>query len=91
MANIPNNEIHYTSSNGKIVTPANSNFSGVTIVSNIYENGVGIITFDGNVTSIGDWAFYECRSLISITIPQVLEIVLSLIVEVLLQPQYQTQ
>ena len=68
---IPDNEIWYTSSDGNIVTPYHtySYIFGTDIVSNTYENGQGIITFDGCVTNIGDWAFYDCSSLTSITIP----------------------
>ncbi|MBR4589725.1 MAG: leucine-rich repeat domain-containing protein [Bacteroidaceae bacterium] len=85
---IPNNEIHYKSSDGNIVRPASridtdeetgdsiliydgpyNNIFGANIISNTYENGVGIITFDGNVTSIGNSAFYECTDLTSVAIP----------------------
>ena len=66
---IPNNEIWYTSSDGKIVTPYKTDAFGVSIKSNVYEDGKGVITFDGNVTSIGYSAFCDCSSLTSITIP----------------------
>lgn len=61
--------IRYTSTDGKIVTPYKTDVFGVNIVSNTYEDGVGIITFDGPVTSIGDYAFSDCSSLKSVTIP----------------------
>ena len=61
--------ITYTSSDGNIVTPYDSTAFGANIVSNTYENGVGTITFDGSVTSIGRSAFEVCSSLTSITIP----------------------
>ena len=64
-----NNEIWYTSSDGAVVTPYKSDVFGANIVSNTYENGKGIITFDGDVTSIGKRTFYYCTSLTSITIP----------------------
>ena len=64
----PNNEIWYTSSDGKIVTPYKTKVFGANIVSNIYENSKGIITFDGDVTQIGDSAFRNCTSLTSVTI-----------------------
>ncbi len=64
-----NNEIWYTSTDGNIVEPHDSSVFGANIVSNTYENGKGVITFDGEVTKIGDNAFYECQSLTSITIP----------------------
>ena len=66
---IPNNEIWYTSSDGNVVTPYDANVFGATIVSNTYSNGKGVITFDGDVTTIGDWAFTNCSSLTLVTIP----------------------
>jgi hypothetical protein len=51
------NEIWYTSTDGNIITPYKKDVFGANIVSNTYENGKGIITFDGEVTSIGDSAF----------------------------------
>ena len=61
--------ITYTSTDGKIVTPNATDVFGANIVSNTYKNGVGTITFDGPVTSIGDWAFFYCDGLRSITLP----------------------
>ena len=63
-----NNKIWYTSSDGSIITPYSYVF-GANIVSNTYENGQGVITFDAPVTSIGENAFYDCTSLTSVTIP----------------------
>ena len=42
---------------------------GANIVSNIYGNGQGVITFDGDVTLIDFGAFISCYALSSITIP----------------------
>ena len=44
---------------------------GANVVSNEWnsETCEGIITFDGDVTTIGDYAFYYCYSLTSVTIP----------------------
>lgn len=64
------NEILYTSSDGKIVEPTHTDKFGANITSNIYENGKGVITFDGNVTSIGETAFCNCSTLQKISIPE---------------------
>ncbi|MBR5464396.1 MAG: leucine-rich repeat domain-containing protein [Alistipes sp.] len=66
---VPSNQIWYTSTDGKIVTPYRDNF-GAYFVSNTYTNGKGVLTFDGAVTTIGWTAFYECTSLASIMIPE---------------------
>ena len=63
------NRIIYTSSDGNIVSPDNSNRFGATIISNKIINGIGVITFDDSVTTIGEKAFYHCDSLTSVTIP----------------------
>ncbi len=64
-----NNIIYYTSSDGKVVTPYATDVFGANIVSNTYENGQGVIKFDGDVTQIGQGAFVWCYSLTSIIIP----------------------
>lgn len=68
LSSMASNKIYYTSTDGKVVTPNNPNVFGANIVSNTYENGQGVITFDGEVTKIGDDAFYGCE-LTSILIP----------------------
>ena len=65
---VPNNEIWYTSSDGNIVTPFDAKVLP-TIVSNTYNNGKGVIKFATDVTSTGDFAFYDCAGLTSIDIP----------------------
>ena len=67
----PNNEIWYTSSDGKVVKPykEGKGIFGAEIESNTYKDGKGIIKFSGNVTTIGGAAFYECKNLTSVTIP----------------------
>ena len=65
----PNNVIYYTSTDGQIVTPKKTDDFGADIVSNEYVGGRGVITFDGDVTSIGDSAFSGCSDLSSISIP----------------------
>ncbi len=52
-------EIRYTTADGNVLEPKNSGVDifGANIISNTYENGVGIIKFDGPVTMIGNSAF----------------------------------
>ena len=63
----PNNEIWYTSSDGKVVKP--KDVFGAVIESNTYKNGKGILKFQGDVTTIGKDALYRCDNLTSVTIP----------------------
>ena len=69
VASVPNNQIWYTSSDGNVVTPYETDYFDANIVSNTYSDGKGVITFDGDVTTIGEWAFSFCTSLTSVTIP----------------------
>ena len=62
-------KIFYTSTDGRIVTPSTPSAFGAAIVSNTYANGVGVIVFDRNITTIGGSAFSGCSSLTSVTIP----------------------
>ena len=66
---IPNNQIWYTSTDGKIVVPYATDGFGANIISNTYENEKGVITFDGEIKAIGNWTFRGCHSLASINIP----------------------
>ena len=63
-------KIFYTSSDGKIVTPFNHDAFPGNIVSNTYENGQGVMTFDLQVMNVGLEAFYNCTTLTSVTLPQ---------------------
>ena len=65
----PSNVIYYISSDGATVKPYADDVFGANIISNEYVNGMGVITFDGDVTSIGDWAFGYCSSLTNIFLP----------------------
>ena len=67
-----NNEIYYTNgSTTEATTPYKTDVFGVNIVSNTYdaEKECWVIKFNGEVTTIGSSAFYDCSSLTSITIP----------------------
>lgn len=61
--------IQYTSTDGNIVTPYSASAFGATIVSNVYSDGIGTITFDADITSIGNNAFYNRSKLLTITVP----------------------
>ncbi len=69
VAPIPTNEIHYTAT--AKVTPYRTYLFGANIVSNEWDEATsqGVMTFDGNVTKIGNQGFHNCSSLASITIP----------------------
>lgn len=69
------NIITYTSSDGQVITPKNATTFGANIVSNVYKNGKGTITFDGEVTCIDTEAFRDCRSLTSIDIPSSVSVI----------------
>lgn len=64
-----NNEIWYTSKDGKVVTPTLTSGFGAEIVSNTYTDGLGVIKFDGPVTKIGYRAFDENSTIKSIILP----------------------
>ena len=66
----PTWQITYTSSDGNIIMPYRTYVFGANLISNKYSDGQGILTFDGPVRSIGEYAFYGCSSLTSITIPE---------------------
>lgn len=63
-------KIYYTTTDGNIVSiSAYTDWGGAQIVSNTYENGQGVITFDREITTIGNSAFYERPNLKEIHIP----------------------
>lgn len=63
-------ELWYTTISGNPIVPNDpSAFGGAAIVSNVYENGKGLISFDSALTEIGYRAFFDCADLASVTIP----------------------
>ena len=67
----PSDEIWYTNdSTTEPTKPYKTDVFGANIVSNTYseDSERWVIKFDGDVTTIGDNAFYDCRSLTSVTI-----------------------
>ncbi len=68
----PDDEIWYTSHNGNVIAPYYDNVFGATIQSNSYDNGKGVIKFNGPVTTVGEYAFYG-TNLTSISLPNTVE------------------
>ena len=62
------NEIFYTTTDGLPIEPSATAFNGV-VVSNTYENGVGVIVLDRPFTIIMDNAFEGKKTLRSIVLP----------------------
>lgn len=68
------NQIFYTTSDNKtvalnlIVAPYVLGFDA-ELVSNTYENGLGVLTFSDTITIIGMAAFQNCENLTSVTLP----------------------
>lgn len=68
---IANNEIWYTATKKIENTSWTFDTFGANIVTNEWDSstGEGVITFDGDITTIGWRAFCSCDSLTSVTIP----------------------
>ena len=62
--------IYYTSSDGEIVVPSYASALKAFCISNEYKDGYGIITVNGIITIISDYAFSNCSNLTSITLPE---------------------
>lgn len=67
---VANNELIYTSSDGKIIEPYQTMGFNANIVSNTYSNRRGVIVFDKDITAISEYAFYNCTKLTSIKMPK---------------------
>lgn len=70
---IPDNCILYKSSANFPITTFNPEALDAAVVSNTYENGMGVIVFDRAVTVIGKGAFRCCRRLKSIALPRTIK------------------
>ena len=67
---VSNNKIYYTAT--AKVTPTVTDGFGATIISNEWDTSTkkGVITFDGDVTSIPDRAFHEIRTIKTLELPE---------------------
>lgn len=66
---IPNNEIHYTTTGGTVLAPYTTNGWGSTILDNTYNDGQGILEFGGNVTAFPYNAYSNKKELQTIEMP----------------------
>ena len=75
---IPYNQIWYSTKNDQMIDISNAAFDRA-VVSHTYENGKGIITFDGTLTSIGSENDYYARftdyNLTEIHLPNTVEFI----------------
>lgn len=67
---IGNNEIHYTTTDGCKIQLNEEIALGATIISNTYENGKGVITFDRDIVILTESAFEGCTTLASVSLPE---------------------
>lgn len=66
---VPNNQIWYTSSDEDTISPIFADF-GADIISNVYEDGKGVITFNREIISIPSAAFKSMARLVTISLPR---------------------
>jgi len=59
-------EIWYTSTDGKVVNPYNIASFDVSLLTNKYSNGKGLMTFNSTLTTLGDSVFNNCTKLLTI-------------------------
>ena len=63
------NKIFYTTTDNKPITIYSPESVNSVILSNTYEDGVGVITCSEDITEIGSSAFRNCSNLKTITLP----------------------
>lgn len=66
--------IYYTTTDENVLELPSDAFDK-EVISNTYKNGIGQIVFNGEVTLIDDYAFDECETLQTITLPNTIEII----------------
>ena len=69
----PNDEIWYTTTDGNALTLNEKSQFNVSVLSNTYIDGKGVIKFDGNLTEIGAESFYDCSTLLTVHLPKSLK------------------
>ena len=71
---VPANQLWYVTNNNEPIEALKDSFD-VDIVSNVYENGVGVITFEGILTSIGGKFCREATRVKAVYLPDSVEVV----------------
>ncbi|MBE6174798.1 MAG: hypothetical protein E7147_04550 [Rikenellaceae bacterium] len=66
---IPANHIWYTTSDAAVLSPSASADFGAEVVKNTYEKGLGVIEFANGITKVGEGAFQNLTTLVSIVLP----------------------
>lgn len=74
---IPDNEIWYTTTDGKPIALNNAKTTwgypetdfGAEVISHNYKDGKGVISFNANVTKLGEYAFMGNLNLVEIYLP----------------------
>ena len=68
---IPRDEIWYTTSDGRAAAITTSYYTGITVTSNTYSGGKGVIKFSNDITTNGvaKCLFDHCSTLLSVIIP----------------------
>lgn len=73
-ADVSNNEILYTSTDGLSAqttdSPGVKSLNDMGLISNTYENGIGKMTFNKQVTSIGRDILYNTNTINSVILPE---------------------
>ena len=67
-ASCASNKLIYTSTDGQPIY-VDVSAIGVDMTANKYENGVGVMRFNGTITTIPNQLFYNCKNLKSIILP----------------------
>lgn len=68
-------KLYYTTTDGKAINLSNPDAFGLDIIGMTYEDGQGIITFDGKARRIGYKAFKGCDNLQSVILPEITNVI----------------
>lgn len=75
----PSNEIWYTTTNGEVYSGYGITQTdyGATLVSNTYNDGKGVMTFNGDVTQLSGYGFEEDMNIKSLMFPDTMTTITS--------------